>query len=261
MTGSVDAVETPYTPWLIRSSGRASSNLRLFCLPYAGGGASVYVPWRSRRPEIDILPVKLPGRESRAHELSVEDPEELADLIVAGILPSVNEQFAIFGHSMGALLAFETAKRLEAIGHVPLRLFVSGRMAPDGVGLPDVRQMSDTEVIRYLRTIGGTPESIIDNPEVMAVYLPTIRSDLTLCHSYFRRPAPPLSCPISVYYGLSDGSGDPARYAGWRQVGSQVSLNGFPGGHFFPFAESRPAVLDLVLAQLVSDATAKTGRH
>jgi surfactin synthase thioesterase subunit len=221
----------------------------MFCLPYAGGGASAYVPWRRQPGPLDIQPVRLPGREGRGSEPPVRRMDVLVPPLADGLWPHLGCRFALFGHSMGALIAVELARQLSEAGRPPTCLIVSGRADPGSNQLRYTPQMPDAELIRFLLNLGGMPAQIAGNAEAMALFLPTIRADLELCATYRYSPEPGLSCPILVLYGQDEDRRADHRQQ-WRELSSDIRVRGFPGGHFFPFAESRAEVLACLQAEL-----------
>jgi medium-chain acyl-[acyl-carrier-protein] hydrolase len=237
------------TPWLAGDPAARSDRVRVFCLPYAGGGASAYVPWQRAQDQLEILPVRLPGREARAAEPSIPRMDPLVEQLTEGLRPYAGGSFAIFGHSMGGLVALELARRLTAEGLAPEHLVVGGSGAPGARETWYSEQVPDAQVIEFIRDLGGTPSAIVDDAELMAVILPAIRADLELCATYNRAPGPKLGCPISLLSGRSeDPIDDP--YAGWDCLTDTLQVRSFAGGHFFPFAESFREVLDYLLAAL-----------
>jgi medium-chain acyl-[acyl-carrier-protein] hydrolase len=214
---------------------------RLVCLPYAGGAAALYRTWASGLPSaIDVCPVELPGRGARMGEPLIADMTPIADHLAAAIgeLPD-NLPLALFGHSMGARIAFEIARRLDGrVAH----LFASGSPAPGmrrDVSLSDPRptaELSDDEFRQRLRELGGTPRQILEHDELMALVLPTVRADFILIEEYRADPDARLSCPLTAFAGADDpgaAAGDPAMIA-WRQRTTGPSrIVGVDAGHFF----------------------------
>src|SRR5687767_5694217 len=180
--------------------------VRLFCFPYAGSGASVFAAWHSHMPaEIEISAVQLPGRETRLREKLVTHLPELVRILIEEVeVP--DEPFAFFGHSMGALVAFEMTLALRA-RHLrePIHLFVSGCRAPHmRERFATLYQRPDARLTAELRHLGGTPEEVFQNPELLQILLPIFRADLALCASYVCRGIAPLDCPITAFGALDD---------------------------------------------------------
>jgi medium-chain acyl-[acyl-carrier-protein] hydrolase len=219
--------------------------LRLFCLPHAGGGASLYRTWSAALPtDIDVCPVQLPGRETRAREAPLSRLRALVPAIAEGLLPMLDAPFAFFGHSMGGLLGFELARYLRRQwGRLPVRLLVAGHRAPH---LPrrgsSLHSLPEPHFSQELRTLGGTPAEVLDNRELMNVVAPVLRADFAVCETYEYAPDEPLACPISVFGGLDDRMVPPTDLSAWGEhTRSGFSVRLLPGNHFF--VRSAPAPL------------------
>ncbi len=224
-------------PWMICSTPQPQARLRLFCFPYAGGGASVYRTWSDVcPPEIELWRIQLPGREPRLSESLFTRLTPLVQTLAPILRPHLHKPFVFFGHSMGALVAFELARRLRRHDRLsPLHLFVSAHRAPQ---LPDpdplTYPLSTPAFIETLRRLQGTPEAILHNAELMELMLPVVRADFELCETYTYTTAAPLPCPISAFGGFQDEKVSRDELAEWRaQTQSAFILRMFPGNHFF----------------------------
>ncbi|MEM7356653.1 MAG: alpha/beta fold hydrolase, partial [Acidobacteriota bacterium] len=188
-------------PWIAFRQNRPQARLRLLCFPYAGGGALTYRKWTTEMPpEIDVLPVQLPGRERRLREAPHTSMAALIDDMVGALERYVDQPFAIFGHSMGSIVGYEAARRLQQDrGVEPIRFLASARRAPQ---LPNDREgdylLPDQELCERLREMNGTPTEVLDNPELMQLMLPLIRADFELNETYTPAPEPRLSCPVTA---------------------------------------------------------------
>lgn len=245
-------------PWVVRPRPDPRAHLRLFCFPFAGGGATTYRGWPAHLPpDIEVVAVQLPGREDRLREEPFTDVFELTPVVAQALAPYLDRPFALFGHSMGALVAFELARALErAGGPAPEHLFVSARSAPTvRYSLPSVGGMSDREVLGLLRRLGGTPPDALRDPDLMRLVLPRFRADLTLCERYLYSPDRKLSCPISALGGALDffRRGELTGWAAETRAAFQLRM--FPGGHFF-IDEARARVLQVVAEALAAPAEA-----
>lgn len=219
-----------------RPSRRA--RLRLFCFPYAGGGASIFRTWSELLPpEIEVYPVQLPGRESRLHETAFSELLSLISPLAQALLPYLDMPYAFFGHSMGSLISFELARYLRRERHHPgpIHVFVSGHRAPQ---LPDpdppTHHLPEPEFIEELRRLRGTPEEVLQSAELLHLMLPLLRADFALCETYLYHPEKPLTCPITAFGGLQDDEVPRETLAAWReQTCNSFKLRFFVGDHFF----------------------------
>ncbi len=232
--------------WAIFPRPEPNARLRLFCFPYAGGGASIFSPWvRILPPEVEVVAVQPPGRESRLSEKPYSDMTELVDAMHRELRPHFDKPFAFFGHSNGGLMAFELARTLRrAGGPMPLHLFGSGRPAPQlDLDEPPIHHLPHDEFIEELRRFAGTPEEILQNAEIMELIMPLLRADFALGETYVYTPEPPLDLPISAYGGVQDEEVSEEQVAAWReQTSGEFRMKMFPGGHFF-LNEDRAVVL------------------
>ncbi|NUT53569.1 MAG: thioesterase [Saccharothrix sp.] len=210
---------------------------RLFCLPYAGGGANAFREWTALAPpHVEVRPVEPPGRGRRLSERPHTRLRPLVAGVTEALLPVLDRPFALFGHSMGALVAFELTRHLRELGRpLPHHLFVSGASAPSVPRTrPALHAVSDAELVRELRSLNGTPPQLLANDELMALMLPTLRADFSVLETYEHRPGPPLPVPITVFAGTDDPSVPHASLPAWRAHSDRgVRLRTLPGDHFF----------------------------
>jgi medium-chain acyl-[acyl-carrier-protein] hydrolase len=226
------------SPWLLRPPGGRDAALRLFCFPYAGGGGSLYMPWARQAPAgVEVCAVQPPGRESRLNERPYTRLAELVDAALEALQRYLDVPFAVFGHSMGALLAFEFARRARrAGGPAPIRLFVSGHRAPD---LPRqhaaIAHLPDAEFVAEIRRrYAGVPAEILEQPELLALFLPCLRADMSAIELYRCEAEEPLDCPISAYGGRDDPEAGEAELGAWRaHTRAGFTLRRFAGSHFY----------------------------
>jgi surfactin synthase thioesterase subunit len=214
------------------------AHMKLFCLPFAGGGASAYRAWRAHLPaQIELCPIQLPGRESRYREPLVTSIAPLVASLADAIVADATAPYAFFGHSMGALLAFEIARELRRRAATsPLHLFVSGAKAPDDRSLHTIarHRLSDPDLIAEVRNFGGTPARLLDDPDVMQLILPVVRADFALLESYTHTHERPLSMPITAFAGVDDREAAPDAMRGWsRHTHDACRVMTMPGQHFF----------------------------
>lgn len=242
--------------WFVRPRPRPEATLRLFCFSHAGGGASSYFPWSAALDGVDVLSVQLPGREGRLMEPLIDDADILVARLGEVIEPWLDRPFVFFGHSMGAYLAFETARTLRRRGlPQPRRLIVSGRRAPmEADREAPLHELPDNHLAEELnRRFGGLPTAILAEPELMALFLPIIRADLRLLERGVYRAEAPLDYPISAFGGDEDRRADHAALVGWEAltVGG-FEARQFSGGHFY-LHERRDAFLSALASVLASD--------
>jgi surfactin synthase thioesterase subunit len=224
-------------PWLVPLTPSRPGCPRLICFHHAGGSPAAFREWPAALGGgVQLSAVHLPGRGRRFAESNATDFAALADAIASAVARD-GVRPLLYGHSMGALLAYEVAWRLCAgEGPLPLHLIVAGAVPPDQFstgGWPAVE--SDADLLRRLATLGGTPQAIIDNNDLMSIYLPILRADIALCASYCYCPGPALPCPITALGSADDPEATLAALAGWGQYTTAgFTLRLFPGGHFFP---------------------------
>ncbi len=243
--------------------GRDAPGVRLFCLPHAGSGAAGFYRWKRLLPAtIAVCPVLLPGREARLAEPSLTDAQRIADELHAQAAPHLNRPYAVFAHSMGALLAYEWLLRIAASGlpH-PLCFFASGRKAPQipssHTGLH--RLAAEPFVHELKRRYGGEPEALIADPELQEVFLPILRSDLQVVETYSWRPSPPLACPIHALAGETDASVSPEGLQRWSELTTgPFATHRFPGDHFYSFHAGQQPLLAFIAETLNSPAPHST---
>ncbi|MGW2746064.1 thioesterase II family protein [Streptomyces sp. NPDC001450] len=212
-------------------SRQDTARRRLFVFPHAGAGASAYQLARHVPDTVEVCTVQLPGRENRFGE----EPLTSLDAVVTRLAPLIAGHtglpYAFFGHSMGALVAFEVTRRLRALGAaLPARLFLSALRAP---GLPDrdpLHQLPDADLLARLAAV----ELAGLDPELQELLLPLMRADLTVCETYAHRAEAPLPCPLTVLAGADDDTVDAVELAGWREhTTAGFELRRFPGGHLY----------------------------
>jgi surfactin synthase thioesterase subunit len=231
------------------------SSLNLLCLPYSGASAMVYSRWRRKLPAwLTLRPVELPGRGARMGEPVQTDMQALARQLASEQRLAASQPYALLGHSLGALLAFELAHELQALGcPSPVALFACGTAAPtrredyDGGNWREPK--SDEVLIDELRKLQGTPEEVLANQELMSLTLPVLRGDFLLCGRYAYRQRPPLHCPLHVLGGEDDRATEEQLLAWRRESLGDFSLETFPGGHFF-IHEHEDRVLGVLSAAL-----------
>ncbi|MFC9653001.1 MULTISPECIES: thioesterase II family protein [unclassified Streptomyces] len=237
--------------WLRSFQPAPEAPVRLVCLPHAGGSASFYLPvTRALSPRAEVTAVQYPGRQDRRNETPLADIGLIADRIAAELRTVTDRPYALFGHSMGAIVGFEVARRLEAEGNGPTRLFVSGRRSPLLDRGDEWQPATDDEVISEIRSLDGTHGALLDDAEMRDMILPALRADYAAVRGYRYRPGTPLACPVTAFTGDADRKAPVEAVEAW----ADLTLGGFglhvlPGGHFF-LVDQQDAVLRTVEEEL-----------
>jgi medium-chain acyl-[acyl-carrier-protein] hydrolase len=230
------------------------ARIRLFCFPFAGGGAGAFEKLRRcLSSEVAVVAIELAGRGRLIRSAPVEDLIEIARAASDAIEPHTDASYALLGSSMGAVLAFEVARELRRRGApVPERLVVASAAAPQLAGrAPPIHLLSDGDLLDKLREYQGAPEQVLGNQELMRLLLPAVRADLKAHRSYVYLPEPPLGCPIAAVGGMEDRLVGVDELRAWeRQTATRFRLELLPEGHFLLDA-SAPAVARFVERQVV----------
>ncbi len=238
------------SPWLIRFRPVVKPALRLFCVPYAGGGASVYRLWAQEAPpDIEVIAVQLPGRENRLSEHRLDSMESVLPPLLEALSMHLDVPFALFGHSLGAAIAYELALGLEARAAGPLLTVVSGRRAPHITPLrPPAHALPESEFRARLADMGGTPREILEHAELMGLFLPLLRADFRMSETYGPKIEPArLSGSVLALAGADDEEAPPPLVAQWeRASGGRFRFECLSGGHFF-LNERRGEIMRLIL--------------
>ncbi|NJO98505.1 MAG: thioesterase [Pleurocapsa sp. CRU_1_2] len=223
--------------WVTHSRRNPNAKLRLFCFPYAGGGASTFSSWSSSlTSDVEVCPIELPGHGCRLSERLFNRLEPLIKELACALLPYLDKPFAFFGHSMGGLISFELARLLREDYNLSLvHLFISGRHAPQiPESKPQIHHLDEPKFINELGRLNGTPKAVLENAELMELFLPILRADFTAIETYVYTPKPRLNCPITVLGGLQDFEIACDDLEAWReQTNANFSMQMFQGDHFF----------------------------
>jgi surfactin synthase thioesterase subunit len=225
---------------------RHGSERRLYCFPFAGGSAASYRPLTTLLPPgVDLVAFQPPGRQDRLGEPAVTDLRSLVPDFAATLLADLDAaadatelRYGLFGHSMGAILAYEVALELARSGAAPPRLLaVSGRRAPHlppEPGFEPYHRMPDDEFLARVIALGGIPPEVAANPELLELVLPTLKADFAAVETYEGRPEEKLNCSVAVFGGLDDHNSPPERLGPWAALSTaRTTVRTYPGGHFF----------------------------
>lgn len=232
-------------------------SVQLFCLPFAGAGASFFRPWRKLGVAgVTVRPVQLPGRERLIDRAPYTDVGQAVEGLLPELSAPEDRPVALFGHSLGAVLAFELARRLQERGEPPVHLFVSGSPAP---GLPRLQRatgLDDAAFLARVEKFAGYRHEVLDDPEMRALILPALRADVAMHESYRPGTDTPIDVPITALRGTDDTLVTDAETAAW----ATATTGGFdrvdlPGGHMY-LTEAGPAVVALVAAAVAVRALA-----
>jgi len=251
-------ISTPasFDSWIACRKPSPRARLRLFCFPYAGGGALIFRTWQDSLPaEVEVCPVQLPGRGTRLMEPPFTRLSPLIQALAQALFPLLDKPFAFFGHSLGALVSFELARQLRRQYDVhPVRLFVSAGYAPQ---LPHLRSplhtLPEGDFLTELRRLNGIPRAVLEHEELMQMALPILRADFAVYETSAYSTELPLNCPISTFGGLRDRTVSQSDLDAWReQTSGSFSLQMFPGDHFF-LNTTQPLLLRVLSQELHGD--------
>jgi surfactin synthase thioesterase subunit len=243
-------------PWIAPRRPVPGARIRLFCFPYAGAGASLYRGWPTALPGVDVVGIQLPGREGRFAEPAPSDLGTLIEGAAAAIAPMTRDlPYALFGHSVGSLLAFEVARRLRGLPDVPAprHLIVGARRAPHVPNrLPRCGHLPDEEMLAQLEEIfgKGIPDEVAAVPDLIELLVPMLRADIRASEGYEYRAEPPLDVPLTAICGAGDATALPHEVEAWgRETTGPFAFSIVPGDHFF-VKTSSPQVLRAVARAL-----------
>ncbi|MFE2322360.1 thioesterase II family protein [Streptomyces sp. NPDC059385] len=236
-------------PWLRRYHGRpALAEATLVCFPHAGGSAGFFFPYsEALSARYDLLAVQYPGRQDRHREPCATSVGELARAIAAELASAVDPDvpLAFFGHSMGAVVGFETARALAGlgVGRAPDLFLASGRRAPALSRDDGIHRLPDRELLDEIKKLGGTDVRMLEDPELFQLVVPTIRADFAAVETYAPEPGAAVTCPVVALIGDGDHRVTAEQAAAWRDhTTSDFSLRIFPGGHFYLVERQRDVI-------------------
>jgi medium-chain acyl-[acyl-carrier-protein] hydrolase len=239
--------------WIAFRKPNPRARLRVFCFPYAGTGAAMFRSWSAGLPaDVEVCPVQYPGRGTRLHEAPFARLSPLVQALAVALAPLLDQPFAFFGHSFGALVGFELVRQLRRQSAAqPARLFVSADRAPH---LPTrhraVHALHEDDFMAELRRLNGTPGPVMDDADLMRIMLPVLRADFAAYETYAYSPEPPLDCAICCFGGVRDQRVSRGELEAWRdQTSAAFSLRMLPGDHFYLHV-MEPLLLRLLSGEL-----------
>ncbi|MFF1607564.1 thioesterase II family protein [Amycolatopsis sp. NPDC058278] len=241
--------------WFVRGQARPGRS-PLFCFPHGGGSAAEFVRWSRRLPGVELSAVQLPGRGSRLSEPVLSTMDEVVAAVV-DVMPTT-APYSVFGHSLGALVAYEVTRELRRTGRrLPDSLVVSGFPAPSTKRTePPVHGLPDDELVAEVgRRHGGLPGEILTDPELKTMVARYLRADYRVLETYQWRPGAPLPVPLTVFGGRDDSIGEDELRAWGEHVTEPITVRQFAGGHFY-FRENPAVVLRALAAALRSTVPA-----
>ncbi len=235
--------------WFVRYTPQAEPKLRLICFPYAGGGPAIFHQWAALLPaNVELVAVRLPGRETRIREKPFT---RLTDVVkeVSGILrPFFRHPFAIFGHSVGALTAYELTQHIrQTTDYQPVHLLLSGHRAAHRPPInPPFHHLDEATFLERVKNFDGTPAAFFEQKELVELMLPCLRADFEVWETYQYSPHQPLDIPLTIYGSDGDSEAKLADFEAWKQhTTGAFKLHMFNGGHFY-FQKDLPAFLNLI---------------
>jgi medium-chain acyl-[acyl-carrier-protein] hydrolase len=249
-------------PWFICSDAGVPPSFRLFCLPYAGGNASLFNSWSVSLPRrVQVCGVELPGRRRRFAQPPYKNLQELTNDLSQALKAHVDLPYAIFGISFGALLGFELAHSMLQLGQRPSHLFVANCRAPH---LPDldapIHALPEPELLSSLQSLGGTPREIVQHPELMELLLPTLRADFKLAETYKYLPKEPFDFPITALWGSEDPGLTSEQLSPWQEhTRGRYELKVLSGDHYL-LETARDALLEAISTELNGYLTSRPPR-
>ncbi|HEX4036859.1 MAG TPA: alpha/beta fold hydrolase [Acidobacteriaceae bacterium] len=240
--------------WVVCPKKKSDASIRLFCFPYAGGGCSAFRSWvEEAGHDLELCFLQYPGRENRIREQPIARLAELVPLLASGMTSWLDRPFGFYGHSLGGRIAFETARELRRRrSRGPACLFVGASHAPQlRWPYPPLHAMDEGPFLEGMQErYGGVPKQILDDPEMRALLIPTLRADVAMLETYAYTAEPPLDCDITVFGGNTDRTVERPALEAWKdQTRGAFRFHALSGGHFF-LQTARRELLSTIQADL-----------
>lgn len=229
------SVQTAVGSWIRELRCTPQPRARLVCMPHAGGSASFFRTWRDALPpDMDLLAVQYPGREDRYGEPCASSMGVLAEHTAQALSAYASRPLVLFGHSLGASLAYEVALRLERAGAAPHHVFVSAHPPPHRQRVSDLHRQDEQQLLEDVRRLSGNGPTLLDEPELRALFMPMLRADYQVIETYRRTDPPPLRAPIDVLLPTDDTELTRAEAEAWQDLTQRpLAVLDFTGGHFY----------------------------
>jgi len=244
--------------WFKKYRYQARARVRLFCFPYAGGSARIFAGWEKLLPaSVDVFALEAPGRGVRMSEAPLSDLRAMTAIVADEIRPYLDVPYVFFGHSLGALAAFDLARELQARGVAgPRHLILSAKRAPHLPKRELIHTVPFDEFLERLRHLAATPAEVLGEEDLMRLYEPMLRADFALSETYQPPPGTRIHCPVTLFGGEADPEVPKEDLLAWREhLAGPVDVAEFPGGHFFIHSQ-REAVVAKVRT-IVEDVAAR----
>lgn len=229
--------KTNFTSWVTCPQPNPEAKLRLFCFPFVGGSSIAFRNWPNYLPTtVEVCPIEIPGRGRQIKLPLYTEIHSLVREIAINIIPYLDKPFAFFGYSMGASISFELIRLLRSqYNFQPLHFFVAARRAPQFPNEKQlISQLPDADFLVEIAKFNGTPPAVLENTQLMEIFLPIMRADFTLLESHIYTEQPPLDCPISAFGGSQDQAVSYHALSAWQvQTVANFSLQMIEGDHFF----------------------------
>ncbi|KGJ86793.1 thioesterase II family protein [Colwellia psychrerythraea] len=223
--------------WFVRPNPNPTADLRLICFPYAGGSSTTYLSWVKELPKnVELVIIQTPGRGSRMCEVPYSDMDTLVGDLVKIIPQLLNKPYILFGHSLGSRVAFELMSQLKMLNHPPpIHFIASGSRGPQYLSNNEpIYHLKDEEFINEIRGLNGTPPAVLDNKELMDLFLPMLKADFEIADKYCYNKNETFNCPISVLGGEDDFDITYSKLSGWGEhFTHDAEIHMFVGNHFF----------------------------